>query len=146
MSIFSLDEARIMRIFNANGVKMSLKKGFEVAGLIYGAHLDRVNEVENNTWDVARKEASERVTIAYENGYNEGHRVAKRDTNWEAEQEHTKLVAKASIWAEGEFSHDDLDRKIRCIKHLRENYPTMDLRTAKFIVETLSGNGVGVRW
>lgn len=146
MSIFTLDEARIMRIFNANGVKMSLKKAFTVASIIYGAHLDRVNEVENNAWTVARKEADKRVETAYEEGYQQGKEHGENLSKFTAENDHTKLVARASIWANGEFSHYNLERKISCIKHLRAYFPSLDLRTAKSIVETCDGSGVGVRF
>ncbi|ASR77711.1 hypothetical protein SEA_TRIBUTE_250 [Streptomyces phage Tribute] len=146
MSIFTLDEARIMRIFNANGVKMSLKKAFTVANLIYGAHLERVNEVENNAWDLARKEANGRVESAFEDGYGQGKAHGERLSNFTAENDHTKLVARASIWANGEFSYYNLERKIACIKHLRAHFPSLDLRTAKCIVETCDGSGVGVRF
>ncbi|QJD50754.1 hypothetical protein KNV00_gp051 [Streptomyces phage Bmoc] len=144
--MFEFDEARILRIFNGNGVKMSLKKAFDVARIIFEAHLNRLNEVENNIWDVARKEADRRVEAAFEDGYQQGKAHGERLNTFTAEIDHTKLVAVASIWAEGEFSYRDLERKIRCIKKLRETYPTMDLRAAKSIIESLSGNGVGVRW
>ncbi|UVK61103.1 hypothetical protein SEA_ANGELA_261 [Streptomyces phage Angela] len=144
--MFELDESRILRIFNANGIKMSLNKAFTVAGYIYSAHVDRVTEVENNIWDMARKEANARVESAYDDGYKQGKEHGARLSDYNAEMEHTKMVACASIWAEGEFSYIDLQRKIRCIKHLRQRYSTMDLRTAKYIIESLSGNGVGVRW
>jgi len=146
MSIFTLDEARIMRIFNANGVKMSLKKAFAVSSLIYNAHLDRVNEVENNVWDLARKEGDKRVESAFEDGYQQGKTHAERLAFFTAENDHTKLVARATIWANGEFSYYNLERKIQCIKHLRSHFPTLDLRTAKNIVESLDGSGVGARF
>jgi hypothetical protein len=146
MGIFDLDNDRIVRIFHANGVKMSLKKAFEVASIIYEAHLNRLNEVENNIWDVARKEANERVEVAYDTGYADGKRHGERLSVYTAEHDHTKLVSRAAIWANAEFSHYDLQRKIRCIKHLRNHFPMLDLRTAKCIVETLDGSGVGARF
>lgn len=144
--MFEFDEARILRIFNANGVKMSLKKAFDVARFIYEAHLNRLNEVENNIWDVARKEANQRVEAAFEDGYKQGKQHGERLSTWEAEQSLIKLASRATIWANAEFSHYDLNTKIRCIKHLRQNFPLLDLRTAKAIVECCDGSGVGARF
>jgi len=146
MSLWTLDSDRIVRMFNGNGLKMSLKKAFEVAGYIEDIHSQRVNEVENNAWDLARKEANKRVESAFDDGYQQGKTHGERLNNFTAEIEHTKLVARASIWANGEFSYYNLERKIACIKHLRAHFPTLDLRTAKSIVESLDGSGVGVRF
>ena len=146
MGIFDLDTDRLVRIFHNNGIKMSLKKAFEVASIIYEAHLNRLNEVENNIWDVARKESDKRVEAAFEDGYKQGKAHGERLHFFEADNAHTELVTRATIWANAEFSHYDLERKIRCIKHLRENFPTIDLRTAKHIVQCLDGSGVGARF
>lgn len=146
MSLWTLDTDRLVRIFANNNIKMSLKKAFEVARIIEDLHSQRVIEVENNAWKVSRQEGDKRVESAYDDGYKQGKEHGARLSDYNAEMEHTKLVSRASIWAEGEFNYFDLDRKIRCIKHLRQHFPTMDLRTAKYIIESLSGNGVGVRW
>ncbi|QGH76316.1 hypothetical protein SEA_DAUBENSKI_249 [Streptomyces phage Daubenski] len=146
MSLWTLDSDRLVRIFHNNGIRMSLKKAFEVARIVEDLHSQRVIEVENNAWDLARKETDTRVTHAYDEGFEAGRRSGQRNANYTAEQDHTQLVTRASIWANGEFSHYDLNTKIRCIKHLRQNFPTLDLRTAKYIVESISGEGVGVRW
>lgn len=146
MSFFSVDSDRLIRIFHANGLKMSLKKAFELARIIEDLHSQRVIEVENNTWDVARKEADKRVEAAFEDGYKQGKAHGERLHFFEADNAHTELVTRATIWANAEFSHYDLERKIRCIKHLRQNFPTIDLRTAKHIVQCLDGSGVGARF
>lgn len=146
MGIFDFDTDRLVRIFHNNGIKMSLKKAFEVANIIYEAHLNRLNEVENNIWDVARKEADKRVEAAFEDGYKQGKAHENRLSVYTAEQDHTKLVSRATIWANAEFSHYDLERRIRCVNHLRHHFPMLDLRTAKYIVQTLDGSGVGARF
>lgn len=146
MGFFDLDSDRIVRIFHANGIKMSLAKAFKVSNIIYEAHLNRLNEVQNNAWDQARKEGDERAEVAYNNGYADGKRHGDRLAVFQAENAHTKLVTRVTIWANAEFSHYDLQTKIRCIKHVREHFPTIDLRTAKNIVECLDGSGVGARW
>lgn len=146
MSLWTVDSDRLVRIFHNNGIRMSLKKAFEVARIIEDLHCQRISEVENNAWTVSRQEGDRRVESAYDDGYKQGKEHGARLSDYNAEMEHTKLVSRASIWAEGEFSYRDLERKIRCIKHLRQHYSTMDLRTAKYIIESLSGNGVGVRW
>ena len=146
MGIFDLDNDRIVRIFHNNGIKMSLKKAFEVASIIYEAHLNRLNEVENNIWDVARKEADKRVEAAFEDGYAQGKQHGDRLSTYTAERDHTMLVSRATIWANAEFSYYNLERRIQCIKHLRQNFPKLDLRTAKAIVESCDGLGVGARF
>ena len=146
MSLFTLDVDRIVRMFNANGIKMSLKKAFVVAGYIENIHLQRLNEVENNAWDLARKEANKRVEAAFDDGYSQGKAHSERLTAITAEREHTMLVARATIWANGEFDHYNLERRIKCIIHLRKQFTSLDLRTAKCVVECCDGMGVGARF
>ncbi len=144
--MFEFDEARILRIFNANGVKMSLKKAFDVARIIFEAHLNRLNEVENNIWDVARKEADRRVEAAFEDGYKQGKAHGERLVTFTNEREHAELVTRAAIYAEREFDHYNLNSRIKCIVHLRKEFPGLTIRSGKAIVDFLSGHGVGVRW
>ena len=99
MGIFDLDTDRLVRIFHNNGIKMSLKKAFEVASIIYEAHLNRLNEVENNIWDVARKESDKRVEAAFEDGYKPGKAHGERLHFCEADNAPTELVTRATSWA-----------------------------------------------
>jgi ribosomal protein L7/L12 len=145
MSIFNLDDDRIVRILWANGVKISLKKAFEVANIIYGAHLERVNEVENNTWTVARKEADERVRVAAETNHADGLKIGQRQANYIAEGEHSRRVIAATLWAERRFDANNLTTKIACIKKVRENFPLLGLRDCKDVVNACSGEGYGMR-
>lgn len=144
MSIFNLDDDRIVRILWANGVKISLKKAFEVANIIYGAHLERVNEVENNTWTVAHKEADERVRVAAETNHADGLKIGQRQANYIAEGEHSRRVIAATLWAERRFDAANLTTKIACIKKVRENFPLLGLRDCKDVVNACSGEGYGI--
>lgn len=144
MSIFNLDDDRIVRILWANGVKISLKKAYEVSGIIYGAHLERVNEVENNAWTVARKETEERVRVAAEQNYADGLKLGQQQANYHADAEHTRMVIGATMWAEHRFDDGNLKTKIRCIKKLRESFPLLALRDCKDIVNACSGDGYGI--
>lgn len=144
MSIFNLDDDRIVRILWANGVKISLKKAFTVANIIYTAHLERLNEVENNVWVVARKEADERVRVASKQNYDDGLRTGQRQANYSASAQHTRMVVEATLWAERRFDDDNLTTKVRCIWKVRENFPLLGLRDCKDIVQACSGDGYGV--
>lgn len=144
MSIFNLDDDRIVRIFWANGVKISLKKAFEVANIIYGAHLERVNEVSNNSYDTGKTEGLRHIELEKETAYQNGYTTRQRQVNYIAEGEHIRRVISATLWAERRFDHDNLLTKVPCIKKVRENFPLLGLRDCKDIVQACSGEGYGM--
>jgi ribosomal protein L7/L12 len=144
MSLFTLDTDRIVRMFNANGLKMSLKKAFEVAGYIENIHLERLNEVENNAWAVARKEADERVRVASDVSYDEGLAAGKRVNASAIEYNHVTELVKATLWVEDNISFGNLSKKIRCIKEVRTKFPMLGLRDCKVIIDNATGNGAGL--
>lgn len=144
MSIFNLDDDRIVRILWANGVKISLKKAYEVSNIIYGAHLERVNEVCNNSYDTGKKEGLSRLENEKTNSFNEGYTLGQRQSNYVAEGEHLRRVIGATMWAERRFNHRNLETKIRCIKKLRAEFPLLGLRDCKDIVQACSGEGYGI--
>jgi ribosomal protein L7/L12 len=146
MGFFDLDSDRIVRIFHANGIKMSLNKAFEVANIIYTAHLERLNEVENNVWTVARKEADERVRVASDVSYDEGLSAGKQMNASSVEYNHVTELVKATLWVEDTISHYNLNKKIRCIKEVRTVFPTLGLRDCKVIIENATGNGYGLNF
>lgn len=146
MSLWNLNSERILNIFNANEVDMPLSKAYQVASFIVSVHSERVNEVENNAWDSARLEGDKRVQVAKDRAFEDGKSAGIREANRLASEGLVKLVSRATIWANAEFSYIDLNQKIRCIKHLRQNFPSLELREAKFIVEMLDGSGRGVNW
>lgn len=145
MSIFNLDDDRIVRIFWANGVKISLKKAFEVANIIYGAHLERVNEVCNNSYDTGKTDGLRHIELEKETSYQSGYATGQGQANYHASAEHTRMVVAATLWAERRFDTDNLTTKIPCIKKVRENFPLLGLRDCKDIVQACSGDGFGVR-
>lgn len=146
MGFFDLDSDRIVRIFHANGIKMSLNKAFEVANIIYTAHLERLNEVENNTWTVARKEADERVRVASETNYVEGVNAGKRSATATTEYNHVTELVRATLWVEDAISFGNLEKKIRCIKEVRNRFPILGLRDCKIVIDNATGNGYGLRF
>ncbi|QDH93873.1 hypothetical protein SEA_EVY_242 [Streptomyces phage Evy] len=146
MGFFDLDSDRIVRIFHANGLRMSLKKAFEVSNIIYTAHLDRLNEVENNIWTVARQEANERVTVARIQAFEDGKAVGARDVHYQAAGEHATALVEATMWTEENISFGNLSQKIRCIKELRNKFPTLGLRDCKTIIDRATGNGIGLHF
>ncbi len=134
--MFEFDEARILRIFNANGVKMSLKKAFDVARIIYGAHLERLNEVENNAWRVAREEKAKAVE-AVELSSQQKVTDTLRQFQTQADNRF-EVIVKATLWAKDYFTDSELrHKKIWCIKRVREESPILGLREAKCIVDNL---------
>lgn len=143
-SFWTLDSDRLVRIFHNNGLKMSLKKAFAIARIIEDLHCQRVIEVENNVWTVARKESDKQVNEAAETNYADGLKVGQRQANYTAEGEHTRRVIGATLWAERRFDTDNLTRKIQCIKKVRENFPLLGLRDCKDIVNACSGEGYGM--
>lgn len=135
--MFEFDEARILRIFNANGVRMSLKKAFRLAGYIMDMHTQRVIEVENNIWTVARQEADGRVEASYKDGYEQGKRDAEFPSNYEMVKlrrvyDNTLRLAREQI--PGIVDRIGKDRKIQCIKELR-NITGLGLKDTKDIVD-----------
>jgi hypothetical protein len=144
MSFWTLDSDRLVRIFHNNGMKMSLKKAFEIARIIEDLHSQRVIEVENNVWTVARKEIEERVRVAAETSHQEGYTLGQRQSNYMAEGEHVQRVIGATMWAERRFNDRNLSFKIKCIKKLREEFPLLGLRDCKNIVSRCSGSGYGI--
>lgn len=121
--MFEFDEARILRIFNANGARMSLKKAFELASLIYGVHIERVIEVENNVWKVAREESNKRVEAAYQDGYEQGKRDAEFPSNFELNR--LRSVFENTMRITNEQLPDIVerigkDKKIQIIKEVRK--------------------------
>jgi hypothetical protein len=144
MGFFDLDSDRIVRIFHANGIKMSLNKAFEVANIIYTAHLERLNEVENNVWTVARKEADERVRVASDVSYDEGLSAGKRVNASTVEYNHVTDLVKATLWVEENISSRNLQTKTRCIKEVRTKFPMLGLRNCKVIIDNATGNGAGM--
>lgn len=134
--MFEFDEARILRIFNAYGLKMPLNQAFDVAGNILEAHLNRVNEVENNTWKVAQDEAARRVKEVKEE-YRRDTVEKLREFQSQADTRFETIVD-ATLWARKFFLRADLnERKIWCIKRVRESYPVLSLREAKYIIDSL---------
>lgn len=144
MSFWNLDSDRLVRIFHNNGMKMSLKKAFEVARIIEDLHSQRVIEVENNAWTAARKEADERVRVASDVSYDEGLAAGKRVNANTAEYNHVTELVKATLWVEDNISFGNLSKKIRCIKELRAKFPTLGLRDCKVIIDNATGNGIGL--
>ena len=144
MSFWTLDSDRLVRIFHANGLKMSLKKAFAVARIIEDLHSQRVIEVENNVWAAARKEADERVRVAAETNHAEGLKVGQRQANYHAAAEHVRRVAGATLWAERRFDEENLRTPIQCIKKVRTEFPLLGLRDCKDIVSMCSGEGYGM--
>lgn len=140
MSLFTLDTDRIVRMFHANGINISLKKAFRVAGYIENLHLERMNETNNLHFDQGQAEGLRKANKSYETGYNDG----KTSGTVEMETERVSTIVQATIWAEGNMSRANLNKKIRCIKEVREEFPTIGLREAKVIVERISGNGYGM--
>lgn len=135
--MFEFDEARILRIFNANGVRMSLKRAFELANIIYGVHLERLNEVENNIWDVARKEANKRVESAYQDGYEQGKIDAEFPSNYELNK--LRNVFESTMRITNEQLPEIVerigkDKKIQIIKEVRKT-SGLGLREAKDAVD-----------
>lgn len=140
MSIFNLDDDRIVRILHRNGIKCSLNKAFKVANIIYGAHLERLNEVEINSFDmgkkVGRSEAEQDNQDAVELAFSRGKMSAERAS--------INMVIEATLWADLRFNSDNLRTKIRCIKKLREAFPKLSIRDGKLIVDLCSGEGYGI--
>lgn len=135
--MFEFDESRILRIFNANGVRMSLKKAFELASIIYEVHLNRLNEVENNIWDVARKEANKRVESAYQDGYEQGKRDAEFPSNYELSK--LRSVYESTMRITNEQLPEIVerigkDKKIQIIKEVRKT-SGLGLKEAKDAVD-----------
>lgn len=135
--MFEFDEARILRVFNANGVRMSLKKAFTVARYIMDMHTQRVIEVENNIWDVARQEANKRVEAAYKDGYGQGKLDAEVPSTYEMDK--LQRVYDSSIRIANEQIPGIVNRvgrnyKIKCIKELRE-LTGLGLKDSKDIVD-----------
>lgn len=137
MGIFDLDTDRIVRIFHNNGIRMSLKKAFEVANIIYEAHLNRLNEVENNIWDVARQEANKRVEAAYKDGYGQGKMDAEVPSTYEMDKlqrVYDNSIRIANEHIPGIVNRVGRTRKIQCIKELR-NLTGLGLKDSKDIVD-----------
>lgn len=135
--MFEFDEARILRIFNANGVRMSLKKAFTVASLIYGVHIERVIEVENNVWKVAREEENKRVEAAYQDGYEQGKRDAEFPSNFELNRlrsvfENTMRITNEQL--PGIVERIGKEKKIQIIKEVRKT-SGLGLKEAKDTVD-----------
>lgn len=143
-SFWTLDSDRLVRIFHNNGIKMSLKKAFEVARIIEDLHSQRVCEVENNTWTAARKEADERVRVASDVNYEEGLAAGKRVNQNTVEFNHVTELVKATLWVEDNISFGNLSKKIRCIKEVRTKFPMLGLRDCKAIIDNATGNGAGL--
>ncbi len=140
MSLWTLDTDRIVRMFNANGIKMSLSKAFEVAGYIENLHLERLNEVSNLHFDQGQAEGLRKAEKSYETGYREGQRSA----GFKLEESHMKTIIEATLWVENNISFGNLSKKIRCIKEVRTKFPSLGLRECKFIIDEATGNGVGL--
>jgi hypothetical protein len=142
--LFTLDDSRLVRIFNANGVKMSLKKAFELARIIEGIHLERLNEVENNSFDAGKKhgllELDRKAEDSYARGYGKGLADAKSDLD----EGVVRAIVAATTYANLRFDSINLGRKLGCIKHLRREFPLLGLRQAKEIVDQCLGEGTGV--
>lgn len=143
-SFWNLDSDRLVRIFHNNGLKMSLKKAFEIARIIEDLHSQRVIEVENNAWAAARKEGDERVRVAAEVHYSDGVNVGKRSASATVEYNHVTELVKATLWVEENISFGNLSKKIRCIKELRAKFPKLGLRDCKVIIDNATGNGIGL--
>lgn len=144
MSLFTLDDSRLVRIFHANGVKMSLKKAFELARIIEGIHLERLNEVENTSFDQGKKTAMLELDRRVEDGYAQGYAKGLSDAKSELDENVVRAIVAATTYANDRFDSINLGRKLGCIKHIRREFPLVGLRQAKEIVEQCLGEGIGV--
>lgn len=136
MSLFTLDTDRIVRMFNANGLKMSLSKAYRVAGYIENIHLERLNNSFDMGKKVGRSEAEMDNQDAVELAFSRGKMSAERAS--------INMVIEATLWADRRFNSDNLRTKIRCIKKLREAFPKLTIRDGKLIVDQCSGEGYGI--
>lgn len=143
---FDLDSDRIIRIFHANGIKMSLKKAFEVSNIIYSAHLEAMNEQSTASYTTGKEVGSRENDRNYEMGYKDGLADGKRDAKYVAEGDHVAELIRATLWVEDNISYSNLDQKIRCIKELRFKFTSLGLRDCKTIIDNATGNGIGLRF
>ena len=135
-SFWSVDSDRLVRIFHNNGLRMSLKKAFEVARIIEDLHCQRVVEVENTTWKVAREEADRKVKQA-ETSAEQKVTDTLRQFQRQADSRFDTIV-KTTLWAKDYFTDSELcHKKVWCIKRVREEAPILGLRECKSIIDNL---------
>lgn len=144
--LMDLDTDRIIRIFHANGIKMSLKKAFELANILYTVHLEAMNEQSTASYKTGKEVGSRENDRNYEMGYNDGVAAGKRSANYIAEGNHVSELIQATLWVEDNVSFGNLDQKIRCIKEVRHRFSTLGLRDCKTIIDNATGNGIGLRF
>lgn len=144
MTFFTLDDSRLVRIFHANGVKMSLKKAFALARIIEGIHLERLNEVENNSFDAGKKHGMATMDKKVEESYGLGYAKGLNDAKSELDENVVRAIVAATMYANDRFDSVNLAKKLHCIKHIRREFPLVGLRQAKEIVEQCLGEGTGV--
>lgn len=144
--LMDLDTDRIIRIFHANGIKMSLKKAFELANILYTIHLEAINEQANISFKAGQDVANRQADKEYENGHRDGVATGKRQANYEAEGKHVTELIRATLWVEDNVSFINLDQKIRCIKEVRHRFTGLGLRDCKTIIDNATGNGIGLRF
>lgn len=144
MGFFDLDSDRIVRIFHANGLKMSLNKAFRVSNIIYTAHLERLNEVEVNSFNVGKAEGLLELDRKCEDTYQQGYAKGLRDACSDLNERVVLDIVNGTAYARASFDAQNMTMRIQCIKHLRKHFPLLSLRQAKTIVDQCDGLGHGV--
>jgi hypothetical protein len=123
---FSIE--RILRIFNANNVKMTLSNAFRVATIIFEAHSARVCEVEARSFDAGKLAGYDKGYAAgkidseeYSRGYNDGKATRSEEDGYtieRLEEIERKMMTIAAI-AAVKIAKDHPQHKITAIKLLR---------------------------
>lgn len=144
MSLFDFDESRVLRVLEANGAKMTLKRAFETARILVQLHGERVCEVESAAFERGRDYTNQRVADSYDKGYEDGQRHVQMRTQHNLNVSHVDMVVAATLYAERTFDRENLERRIQCIKHLRDRFGALGIREGKTIVDACSGNGSGI--